>query len=146
MDSSRKSRRYTLENLMAHGLNSNSDTSLDHKIEARERDFDYVKEIKNQTAEIADRMRKLAMRLEDVTDDSETVKMVLSNMQEVMKGLSMAALPLANLGGLEPVEDSNVLPQRVIRVRVDNDVDDEDAQGQAIPLETSQISEEGYSI
>lgn len=105
---------------------------LQTKIEEKRAELRNLTEIRNYSDMLKNQLVELEDKLDGMVQGSESVALVLSNWQTVMKSVSLASLGLYKYTEND-YEDLNPLPEGLVRINLDKDSvkRDEEAQEEA---------------
>lgn len=95
-------------------------THIQQKIAEKRAELESLTEIKNLTGNLTSQLKELETKLSTMSDGTETVALVLSNWQNVVRSVSLASLGLLKYteGG---DKDEKAMPETLVRIPLAKD-------------------------
>ncbi|ODQ62331.1 hypothetical protein WICANDRAFT_25746 [Wickerhamomyces anomalus NRRL Y-366-8] len=96
--------------------------SLQQRISEKRKELDSLNQIKQLSENLATQLEQLEAKLDTLSEGSESVAIVLSNWNNIIKSASLASMSLQNYteGDYENKDDPP-LPETLVRLRIDED-------------------------
>lgn len=93
---------------------------IQQKIEEKRVELASLSEIKRCTEDLNGQLGKLEEQLNNMCEGTESVALVLSNWQNVVRSISLASLGLYKYGEKD-YEDKKPMPESLVRIKLDKD-------------------------
>ncbi|RLV82749.1 DASH complex subunit [Meyerozyma sp. JA9] len=90
-------------------------THIQQKIAEKRAELENLTEIKNLTQNLTSQLKDLETKLSAMSDGTETVALVLSNWQNVVRSVSLASLGLLKYSE-EDYKNGNPMPEPLVRI------------------------------
>ena len=90
-------------------------THIQPKIAEKRAELENLTEIKNLTQNLTSQLKDLETKLSAMSDGTETVALVLSNWQNVVRSVSLASLGLLKYSE-EDYKNGNPMPEPLVRI------------------------------
>lgn len=100
--------------------------SLQQRIDEKKAELTNLIEVKQFTETLKDQLDQLQDKLGDMVDGTESVALVLSTWQNVIRSVSLASLGLYKYSQKD--QEGTPLPETLVRIKLDKD-DDVDSDG-----------------
>lgn len=104
-------------------------THIQQKIAEKKTELDNLNEIKKFTSILTSQLEELEDKLDYMAEGTESVALVLSNWQNVVKSVSLASLGLLKYSEKD-YESGAPLPECLVRIKLDKDDDVNVEQGE----------------
>lgn len=108
------------------------------KIEEKRAELQSLTEIKNYTESLTQQLEVLESKLGDMVDGAESVNLVLSTWQNVVRSISLASLGLHNYS-TKDYETLAPLPEGLLRIRMKEDNEHEEDEGEQLEHEQQDV-------
>ncbi|CUM52473.1 DASH complex subunit DAD2 [Debaryomyces fabryi] len=115
-------------------------THIQQKIAEKKAELENLNEIKRFTSILTNQLDELENKLDYMAEGTESVALVLSNWQNVVKSVSLASLGLLKYSEKD-YETGAPLPECLVRIKLDKD----DNVSENIQ-EKEEVEEEGYIL